>query len=59
MFALAVDIDHARTIAPEFAYGEDGKDDVVPPNSTIVVEVELISYPKREDRRFPRVVAFG
>jgi len=37
------------TIAPECAYGEEGKGDDVPPDSEVIVEVELVNYPRRED----------
>mmetsp|Transcript_7640 Transcript_7640/g.15958 ORF Transcript_7640/g.15958 Transcript_7640/m.15958 type:complete len:588 (+) Transcript_7640:81-1844(+) len=42
--------EHARfTIAPALAYGEAGDGDRVPPNSVVVLEIELISCPVRED----------
>lgn len=43
--------EHARfTIAPQLAYGEAGDEELgVPPDSTVVLELELIKCPVRED----------
>lgn len=37
------------TMEPEFAYGEDGREPSVPPHSTVVFTIELVSWVKKED----------